>query len=169
MKLANIELPNKINLNKVDLFFNGAAIRSKFFIQTYIISIYSAKSITNENLAIESNIERSLRMQIITPLATSKAVSENIQSGMKDSLGSLYYQQKDLIEDLRSVIEKSGVQYKDTIDIYYTKNAELKLYKNEAEIYSNKTGKLFAETIFSMYFGKQPKDRKIKEALLKGF
>lgn len=169
MKLANIELPQKININNIDLFLNGAAIRSKFFMQTYIVSLYSAEKITDEKIAIESSIERSLRMQIITPLATSKAVSENIQSGMKDSLGNLYYQQKELIEDLRKVIENSGVQYKDIIDIYYTKNAELKLYKNEVEIYSNKTGKLFAETIFSMYFGKHPKDRKIKEALLKGF
>lgn len=169
MKLAGIELPQKINLNKVDLFLNGAAIRSKFFMQTYIISFYTATSIKDDRIAIESNIERSLRMQIITPLATSKAVSENIQSGMKDSLGSLYYQQKDLIEDLRKVIENSGVQYKDTIDIYYTSDSELKLYKNYQEIYSNKSGKLFAETILSMYFGKKPKDNKIKEALLKGF
>lgn len=107
MKLANIELPNKINLNKIDLFLNGAAIRSKFFVQTYVVSLYSAEKITDEKIAIESNIERSLRMQIITPLATSRAVSENIQSGMKDSLGSLYYEQKDLIEDLRNVIESS--------------------------------------------------------------
>lgn len=169
MKLAGIELSNKINVNKVDLFLNGAAIRSKFFIQTYIISLYSAEKITDENTAINSTIERSLRMQIITPLATSKAVSDNIQNGMKDGLGSLYHQQKDLVDDLRTVIENSGVQYKDTIDIYYTSKGELKLYKNEAEIYSNKNGKLFAETIFNMYVGKQPKDKKIKDALLKGF
>jgi hypothetical protein len=169
MKLAGIELPTKINVNKVDLFLNGAAIRSKFFIQTYIISLYAAQCITDEKVAIESNIERSLRMQIITPLATSKAVSENIQNGMKDGLGNLYHQQQDLVEDLRKVIEASGVQYKDTIDIYYTKKSELKLFKNDEEIYHNKNGKLFAETIFSMYFGKKPKDKKIKEALLKGF
>ncbi len=169
MKLASVELPNKINVNNVDLFLNGAAIRSKFLVQTYIISMYSAEKITDEKSGIESNIERSLRMQIITPLATSKAVSENIQDGMKVGLGILYYQQKDLVEDLKKVIEQSGVQYKDTIDIYYTVKAELKLYKNEKEIYSNKDGKLFAETIFGMYLGRNPKDRKIKEALLKGF
>jgi len=169
MKLAGIELTPKINPNKVDLFLNGAAIRSKFFIQTYIISLYSAKPIKDERNGIESNIERSLRMQIITPLATSKAVSENIQAGMKDGLGSLYLKQRDLVEDLRSVIEKANVQYKDIIDIYYTPEGILKLYKNEEEIYSNKEGKLFAATIFGMYLGKNPKDRKIKEALLKGF
>lgn len=169
MKLAGYELTSKINLDKVDLFLNGAAIRSKFFIQTYIISLYAAKSLRNEKEAIESTIDRSLRMQIITPLATSKAVSENIQAGMKDGLGSLYIKQRDLVDDLRRVIEASGVQYKDIIDIYYTAKGELKLYKNETEIYSNKEGKLFAETIFGMYLGKYPKDKKIKEALLNGF
>ena len=169
MKLAGIELVPKINVNKVDLFLNGAAIRSKFFIQTYIISLYAATPIRDEKNGIESNIERSLRMQIITPLATSKAVSENIQAGMKDGLGSLYFKQRDLVDDLRKVIEASGVQYKDIIDIYYTTEGTLKLYKNEVEIYTNKDGKLFAETILGMYLGKNPKDKKIKEALLKGF
>lgn len=169
MRLAGIDLHEKINLNKIDLFLNGAAIRSKFFVQTYIISLYAAKPILDEKTGIESSVERSLRMQIITPLATSKAVSENIQNGMKEGLGSLYHKQRDLVEDLRRVIEQSGVQYKDTIDIYYTAKAELKLYKNDKEIYSNKNGKLFAETIFGMYLGAHPKDRKIKEALLKGF
>jgi len=169
MKLAGIELPQKINLNGTDLFLNGAAVRSKFFVQTYIISLYAARSLKDEKEVIESNVERSLRMQITTPLATSKAVSENIQNGMKDSLGSLYYEQKDLIEDLRSVIENSGVQYKDTIDIYYTKNQELKLYKNDQEIYFNKKGRALAESILGMYVGKKPKDKKIKDALLKGF
>ena len=52
MKLANIELPQKINLNKIDLFFNGAAIRSKFFIQTYIISLYCAEKITDQQITV---------------------------------------------------------------------------------------------------------------------
>jgi hypothetical protein len=168
MKLAGFELPQKINIHNKELKLNGAAIRTKFFIQTYIISLYSEKTLTDEKTAIHGDAERSLRMQIITPLATSKAVSENIQSGMKEGLGDVYYKQKDLVEDLRDVIEKSGVQYKDTIDIYYTQEGELKLYKNETEIYSNKDGKLFAQTIFNMYLGSRPKDNKIKQALLKG-
>ena len=169
MKVAGYEIENKINPNNVDLFLNGVAIRSKFFIQTYIIALYAAKPIQQENIAIESNIERSLRMLIITPLATSKAVSENIKNGMKEGLGNLYMQQKDLVDDLRKVIETSNVQFKDSIDIYYTSDKELKLYKNNQEIYSNKNGQLFAETIFGMYVGKKPKDKKIKESLLKGF
>lgn len=169
MKLAGYELTPNINLNGIDLRLNGAAVRSKFFIQTYIISLYAATPITDGTSAIESNVERSLRMQIITPLATSKAVSENILQGMKDGLGALYDKQKDLVEELRDVIERSAVQYKDIIDIYYTKDKVLHLYKNGDKIYTYKEGKLFAETIFGIYLGKYPKDKKIKEALLKGF
>src|SRR4051812_35671373 len=119
MRLAGEELPESINVNNKVLKLNGAAIRTKFFIQTYIISFYSETPIKDESIAIKSEIERSMRMQIITPLATSKAVSENIQNGMKDGLGSLYNEQKTLVEDLRKIIEVSGVQYKDIIDIYY--------------------------------------------------
>lgn len=168
MKLAGFELAKKINPNKVDLFLNGAAIRSKFFIQTYIISLYAAHVIKNEKDAIHSNIERCLRMQIITPLATSKAVSENIQNGMKAGLGNLYEQQKDLVNDIKNVIENAGIQYKDIIDIYYTAQGELKFFKNDVEIYHRTDGQLFAQTMFNMYVGNSPKDKKIKQELLKG-
>jgi membrane-bound inhibitor of C-type lysozyme len=168
MRIGGVDLPDKINLNKTELKLNGAAVRSKFFVQTYVIALYAAEKITDEKTAIESHIERSLRMQITTPLATPKAVSENILSGMREGLGELYHLQKDLVEDLRRVIEASGVQYKDAIDIYYTKKGELKLYKNGREIYHNKDGKHFAQTILNIYLGKRPKDHAIKRALLKG-
>lgn len=168
MRLAGFDLPSSIKLNNKELRLNGAAVRSKFFIQTYIIALYAEKPITDAKTGIEGDIERSMRMVIITPLATSKAVSENIQNGMKSGLGALYHKQKDLIDDLRRVIENSGVQYKDAIDIYYTTQGEMKLYKNGEEIYSNPKGKLFAQTIFEMYLGSRPKDPKIKQALLKG-
>lgn len=169
MKIGGIELPDKINLNQVDLRLNGAAVRSKFFVQTYVIAFYTAQSIHDENTAIHGNIERSLRMQITTPLATPKAVSDSILSGMREGLGALYQQQRDLVEDLRRVIEASGVQYRDTIDIYCTADGVLKLYKNSKAIYSNKDGKQFAETILSIYLGKRPKDPAIKRGLLKGY
>lgn len=54
MKLAGIELVPKINVNKVDLFLNGAAIRSKFFIQTYIISLYAATPIRDEKTELKA-------------------------------------------------------------------------------------------------------------------
>lgn len=169
MRIGGIELPEKINLNQVDLRLNGAAVRTKFFVQTYVIALYTAQSIRDEDTAIHSLIERSLRMQITTPLATPKAVSDNILSGMREGLGALYHQQRDLVEDLRRVIEASGVQYRDAIDIYYTADGALKLYKNGREIYSNPDGKRFAETIFGMYLGKRPKDAAIKRGLLKGY
>ena len=169
MRIGGIELPETINLNQVVLRLNGAAVRTKFFVQTYVIALYTASSIRDENTAIHGLIERSLRMQITTPLATPKAVSDNILSGMREGLGTLYHQQRDLVEDLRRVIEASGVQYRDAIDIYYTAGGALKLYKNNREIYTNPDGKRFAETIFGMYLGKRPKDPAIKRALLKGY
>ncbi len=168
MKLAGIEIAENINLNNKELILNGAAIRTKFFVQTYIISLYTETPILHDKIGVESLIERCLRMQIITPLATSKAVSENIQSGMKEGMGKLYHLNKETIEQLIHVLESSQIQYKDIIDIYYSDKSELKIFKNGKEIYSNKDGKLFAETIFGIYLGRNPKDRKIKEALLTG-
>lgn len=168
MRIGGIDLPEKISPNQVTLRLNGAAVRTKFFVQTYVIALYSAEPIREEQTAIHGNTERCLRMQITTPLATPKAVSDNILSGMRSGLGDLYEQQRGLVEDLRRVIEASGVQYRDAIDIYLTASGELKLYKNDREIYANPEGRRFAETIFGIYLGRHPKDAAIKRALLKG-
>jgi hypothetical protein len=168
MKVGGIELPEKINVNKVALQLNGAAPRTKFFIQTYVIALYAAQKITDERTAIESDIERCLRMQITTPLATPATVSQSIIDGLKHASSGYFSAHKDIIEDIRHIIENSKVQYKDHIDIYRTANGGLKLFKNDKEIYFHKTGKHFAELLFDMYLGKHPKDSKIKKALLKG-
>lgn len=169
MKLANIELPNKINFNNIDLFLNGAAVRTKFFVQTYIISLYSAEKITDEKIAIESNIERCLRMTIVSPLATPTLVALNIEAGIKESLGNKAAFYKDTIDEVTKILQNAQIGYKDSIDNYYTKDGKLLLYKNGILLGENNDGKIFAESLFNLYMGKHPKDRKIKEALLKGF
>ena len=129
MKIGGIELPASINLNKVELRLNGAAIRTKFFIQTYVIAMYAAQKVSDEKTAIESDIERCLRMQITTPLATPATVSQSIVDGLKHGATGSFSSQQQIITDIRQIIEKSQVQYKDHIDIYRTAGGGLKLFK----------------------------------------
>jgi len=168
MKLANFEVAQQININNTNLFLNGAAIRTKFFIDTYIISLYLQKSTTNEHEVLTSTDAKVLRMQLITPLATPKAVSDNLRDGMKNGLGNLYYEHKDAIEAIQNAVIQSDVKYKDSIDIY-SKADELCLYKENSLILTLSNSKIIADTIFNIYLGNPPKDKKIKQLLLKGF
>lgn len=168
MKLANFEVAQQININNTNLFLNGAAIRTKFFIDTYIISLYLQKSTTNEHEVLTSTDAKVLRMQLITPLATPKAVSDNLSDGMKNGLGKLYYEYKSTVEAIQEAVIQSAVKYKDSIDIYSNKN-ELQLYKNNELFLTLNDSQLIADTIFNIYLGNPPKDKKIKQLLLKGF
>jgi hypothetical protein len=170
MKIAGFELPEKIILNDKTLFLNGAAMRTKFFINTYIISLYAEKPILTSHDAIHSNIARSLRMTISTPLATPTLISQNIENGVKESLGASYFSLKHIVDEIKITIEKSNVGYKDTIDNFYDTDKSLYYYKNEQLIGANNTdGHIFGKALFDMYFGSKPKDEKIKRLLLKGF
>lgn len=170
MKLAGIELSPSINLHKKELQLNGAAVRTKFFVQTYVIALYAEKPIRDEDTAINSAIERSIRMVISTPLATTDLVIQNIQNGIKDSVGGSHYSElENSITEITSTLKKIGIGYKDCIDIYYTSKGELLLFKNEHLKGKIKNGTGFAQALFEMYVGKRPKDKKIKQALLNGF
>ncbi len=43
------------------------------------------------------------------------------------------------------------------------------MYKNDQFLSEDSEGKVFAESLFNMYMGKNPKDKKIKKELLRGF
>lgn len=170
MKLAGIEISPSINLHKKKLQLNGAAVRSKFFVQTYVIALYAESPIIDEDTAINSSIERDIRMIICTPLATTDLVIDNIRNGIKDSVGSSHYAElKESVEQITSTLKEIGIGYKDIVDIYLTSKCELLLYKNEKQEGKLKNGTGFAQALFEMYVGKRPKDKKIKQALLTGF
>jgi hypothetical protein len=170
MKINNFELPEKIILNNKELFLNGAAVRTKFFINTYIVALYTEKPITHADDAIYSNIARSLRMLIITPLATPTTVSQSLDGGLKDSLGRKYSEFKYVADEIKTIIERANVGYKDYIDIFYDNNKTLSYLKNDKLLgEQSQDGQILAEALFNMYFGKKPKDEKIKRAMLRGF
>jgi len=171
MKIANFEIPEEIVLNNKKLKLNGAAMRTKFFINTYIIALYSEKPIYNEEEAIYSSIPRCLRMLITTPLATPSAVSQNIGSGLKEGMNEKEYKKlQPTLEEIKSIIEKTNTGYKDYIDNFYDSDKSFSYLKNGTLLGKSEdtNGQIFAEAIFNLYFGKKPKDNKIKKALLNG-
>lgn len=170
MKISIFEIPDSIIVEGKKLYLNGAAMRTKFFINTYIIALYAEKSITNADDAIHSTIARSIRMLITTPLATPTIVSQNMENGIKESLGSRYPSMKHIVDEIKTTIEQSNVGYKDYIDNFYDNDRSLAYYKNDVLLGKNsKDGHIFGEALLDMYLGKKPKDEKIKKALLKGF
>lgn len=171
MKLAGFELPENISINGKTLKLNGAAIRTKFFINTYIIALYSENPINNEEDAIYSSIPRCLRMIITTPLATPSAVSQNIGSGLKESMTEENYNKlKPVLDEIKNIIAKTNTGFKDYIDNFYDSDKSFTYLKN-GEILgkTDEDGKIFAEAIFNLYLGKKPKDIKIKKALLRKY
>jgi hypothetical protein len=169
MNIAGFEVPESIQINGTTLRLNGAAMRTKFFLNIYIVALYTVQPITREEDAVFSNIERSLRMIVTTPLATPGIVSENVVDSMKESLGSKYYQLKPVVEKIKSVIEIAQIGYKDCMDIYFDTRGALHVYKNGQFLSSEADAQIFAEALFNIYMGRQPVDAKVKRYLLKGW
>jgi hypothetical protein len=169
MNISGFDVPESILLNGTRLRLNGAAMRTKFFLNIYIVALYTAQPITREEDAVHSKIERSLRMIVTTPLATPGLVSENVVDSMKESLGSKYYQLKPVVEKIKSVIDTAQIGYRDCMDTYYSADGALHVYKNGQFLSSEADAQIFAESLFNIYMGRQPVDAKVKRYLLKGW
>lgn len=169
MNINGFHIPESIQLNGKTLRLNGAAQRTKFFLNIYIVAFYTAKPITREEDAVHSQIERSLRMIVTTPLATPGLVSESVMDSMKETLGSKFYQMKPVVEKIKSVIDSAQIGYKDCMDTFYTADGSLHVFKNDRYISSQLDAHIFAEALYNIYMGQQPVDGKVKRALLKGW
>lgn len=169
MNINGFDIPESIELNGKTLRLNGAAQRTKFFMNIYIVAFYTSESITRDEDAIHSPIERSLRMIVTTPLATPGLVSESVMDSMKETLGRKFYQMKPVVEKIKSVIESAQIGYKDCMDTFYTADGSLHVFKNNRFISSQPDAQIFAEALYNIYMGKQPVDSKVKRALLKGW
>lgn len=171
MKLISFDIPEQITVNGKKLQLNGAAVRTKFFINTYILAFYTEKPITNSDDAVNSSTPRVLRMLISTPMATPKLVSESIEKGVKERLGNKYAEVSEIVESIKGFIESSNVGYKDYIDNFYDNDDTLYFLKNDNLIHhiNTEASNKFIHALFDMYIGNKPKDEKIKKALLKGW
>jgi hypothetical protein len=168
MHIAGFEVPETIRINGVILRLNGAAMRTKFFMNVYIVAFYTARSITREEEAIHSTVDRCMRMIITTPMATPGIVSENVVDGIRRSLGHQYTALQPTVDKIKVVIDGAKIGYRDYMDNYYSASGILQMYKNGQLLSEQPQSEIFATALFKMYMGKHPIDEKVKEALLRG-
>lgn len=159
--VAGVTLPADIKLAGDTLDFQGAGVRSKFFIDLYVGSLFS----TNKSIdVVKSDKTSAVRLNIISGLITSEKMVTAINDGFESATGGDIEPIKQEIADFIAVFSDKIVKG-DQFTLLSMPGKGLQTYKN-GELLADTKNDVFRQAVLSIWLGENPADEDLKEEML---
>ena len=160
-----INFPDQFKLEDIKVVLNGVGTRKKLFVKIYHSGLYLIKKNNNGNDITNSDQSMSVRMHFVyKEVAKSKLVNvwnecfENVTNGKTKPI-------KKEIDQFCSFFAKEDVKKGDVFDLSYIPAKGLHVYKKNKLIGTVK-GLQFKKALFSVWFGNNPIQHDLKQAML---
>ncbi|WED23792.1 chalcone isomerase family protein [Vibrio sp. JC009] len=165
-EISGVEVPDNINVRNVDLVFNGAGVRSKFFIDLYVGSLFTPENTSDAKLVIDGDKAAAIRLNITSGMITSEKMSEAVYEGFDIVTGGQTDQIKEKIETFLTAFSEP-IKEGDQFTFLSVPGTGVISYKNGSEL-SVTEGEEFRKDLFSIWLGEEPVDKKLKKKMLEG-
>ena len=163
-EIGGIDIEKVKNYDNHKLVLNGAGIRSKFFFDLYVGSLYLTQyCIQGEKVANEDK-PMAITLHIISSMITSKKMKNAIVEGFEKSTDGNFDSLKSNIDKFISFFSKK-IQKGDIFEIVYLPNVGTKVIKNQKLVGIIK-GLSFKQALFKIWIGKKPAQESLKKAML---
>ncbi|TKB51607.1 chalcone isomerase [Ferrimonas sediminicola] len=165
-EIAGVAVTDTIELQGKPLTLSGAGIRSKFFMDLYVGSLYSSEPGLDDQQAIEGNQTSAIRLNIVSGLITSDKMIDSIEEGFQGSAGKHYGQLKPKIDAFIAVFSDQIVEG-DQFTLLSLPGVGVEAYKN-GQLLTLIEGEAFRQALLGIWLGDKPADDDLKEAMLGG-
>lgn len=161
-EVAGIELPGSVVMQDKQLTLNGAGVRSKFFMDLYVGSLYLPKSAdTLEQVMAEPSAM--VRLNITSGLITADKMRDAINEGFDLATDGDITPIKGQIDAFMALFDepiKEGDQFS-----FLTTAKGVTSYKN-GKLLSTIEGDTFRAALLKIWLGNEPAQDSLKEAML---
>lgn len=160
--LAGVTLPDTVQLGNESLVLNGLGLRTEFMVKVYVAGLYLSQKTSDANGIIKSDAPKEIVLHFLHD-ATKKQLNDAFAESIKENSPEAGQTVKPDLDRLFSVIEplKAGDQmvftYLPAKGTVFTINGKEKLAV---------PGPVFAQVLFSMWFGPKPPTAGLKKGLL---
>ena len=137
------------------------------FTELYVQALYLSQLTQDANLILESDIEMGIRIQITSPLVTSKQLSKALAKGMEKSVGEAgMLKLSKEVNELEALIGREITKAGDSFNLIYNPlDKSLWIYKNDK--YEGKIeGFEFKKAFFGIWLSENLVDKDLKQELL---
>lgn len=167
LEVGGVTIPRTIDFKGKTLTLNGVGQRSKMFTDLYVQALYLSQLTQDAALIMQSDTEMAIRINITSPLVTSKKLSKALAKGMEKSVGQegMLKLIKE-VDQLEALIGREITKAGDSFNLIYNPfDRSLWIYKNDK--YEGKIESFeFKKAFFGIWLSENPVDKDLKEELL---
>ncbi|WP_246540299.1 chalcone isomerase family protein [sulfur-oxidizing endosymbiont of Gigantopelta aegis] len=165
-EISDVNIPETISsqASNTELKLNGAGIRSKFFFDIYIGSLYLETKVSTLEEIDKLTGEKSIRMHFLYSEVSKEKLNNGWLDGFENNLS------KDTYEQLQPRIKLfnsffTSVKKGDTINLNFIPNKGTQVVINE-KLSGVVEGDDFFPALLKIWLGSEPADSDLKQAML---
>ena len=162
-QVSGVNVANKITIENTTLQLNGAGVRSKFFIDLYVGSLYLPKTSQDES-SILAMPEVVIRLNITSGMISAEKMTSGINEGFNSATNGNTKEITPQIESFLALF-KSGIQEGDQFTFIADKEKGVITYKNKQRQATIK-GEAFRTALLKIWLGKDPAQQSLKDEML---
>jgi len=163
-KFNGVHLPRQVQVEEHTLLLNGAGVRSKWFLDVYVASLYLEPPSKDSREIIEGERPFLLQLDIVSGLITSKKMEKATREGFEKAARAGYdtaaKQVDAFIDVFREEIgdgDRFLLRYLPAVGVQVEKNGSLK---------ATLTGLPFKKALLAIWLGSEPVQESLKRELL---
>ncbi|ROT98367.1 chalcone isomerase [Marinobacter sp. R17] len=164
LTLEGVDVPEQMKADSSDLVLNGAGVRSKWFLDLYVGSLFVPQKQSNPKAIIDADQPQAIRLDIISGMITSDRMTEATMEGFEASTHGDMAPVKQEIDQFMGVF-KEEIKEGDVFDLVYVPNEGVQVFKNGTKK-DTIPGLEFKKALFGIWLSDEPAQEDLKEAML---
>ncbi len=163
-EIAGVKIPDSVQINTETLLLNGAGIRTKFFFDIYIGSLYLKTKETSTEKIINSPLTKRINLHFLYKEVDREKLTDGWTTGFKNNNSEkLFTALKKRLDKFNSyfITMRSG----DSLQLDFINSNTTKITINN-QLKGEISGADFQQALLRVWLGDDPADYDLKEALL---
>ena len=161
--VSGVEVNDAIKINQQNLLLNGAGVRSKFFIDLYVGSLYVPVSTQDANTIYGAPLT-AIRLNITSGLITADKMRDAINEGFEHATDGNIAPLEAQITQFMSLFNNE-IKEGDQFTLVFDKAAGVTAYKNDLA-QATIAGDDFRLALMKIWLGDKPAQTSLKRAML---
>ncbi|MCB0478882.1 MAG: chalcone isomerase family protein [Crocinitomicaceae bacterium] len=162
--VAGKTFDGKMVTSKGMIYFNGAGLREKYGFDLYVSALYLKNQTVEGPKVIHRDEAMAISIILVSNKVTRDRFVESVEKGFKKSMNGDVSSLRSKIDDFKAYFS-DAFNIDDKIDIIYLPGVGTQVKKN-GKIIGTMEGLEFKKALFGIWFGTNPADANLKEAML---
>ena len=163
IKVSGVSVAENLNIERKTMFLNGSGVRSKFFFDLYVGSLYLSSKTKDADVAMNEKFA-AIRLNIISGLITKDKMQEAIVEGFEHATHHNVKPIKSEIDEFMSLFD-TGIKEGDQFTFVFHKGVGVTAYKNMNKLTDIKN-EIFRKALLAIWLGDKPAQKSLKRHML---